>query len=515
MRFQNRFAAVCALTLAVFPARLAAQDKDFTLASCSRGDWAAYSIAAEYPATPALNSTGRRMVRFVADTGPDSVHIGIEGTIAGTEMSSADILNKNIPFEPISGLSAANVTLVKESATSLTVNGKKYACTMRTRRIDRPLALERGVLGLRGTSTVWTSSQAPLGLVKMVNDLETLYSDDYAQRCVETWTFTEGGFKNRTEGVETGPGSETFVFSQDSGETSLMAGVLSQTADYIDTVNAKDEAEEPLRSAIANDDVAALKRLVAAGLDPVNYVFSARTEGEGNMFLDAFNAASFVIHEKTLLMEAAAQGSVNVVKYLVDSKKAPVNRRSQLGESGGFRMTDEDPELGLTALYFAVTDDLTKASPQRIARKAEVARFLLSRGADVNLFYRDGDLRAPAIVWAIKCQIGQRRWNGMIPLLLEAGAEADSKIIAAMGDGSDDSAVTGSALIAAVEAGVLADVKALVAAGAPVNAETILGMTAYDYAKTNAENSKECAEILRYLEGKGAKAGSFTRMLER
>jgi hypothetical protein len=56
---------------------------------------------------------------------------------------------------------------------SLTVKGKSYACTKTVRRVTRPSNAEPMQPAWNGTSTIWTSPDVPLGIVKIENQCET------------------------------------------------------------------------------------------------------------------------------------------------------------------------------------------------------------------------------------------------------------------------------------------------------------------------------------------------------
>lgn len=509
-------AVIAAALLFLGAVPLRADNGDFTLAASARGDWARYSIDAKFPDTPGLNTSGRVVTRFIADRGADSVTMHSRGKIAGSDMEDRAILNRNREFEPVMGLQGAAVTVQSRTTEKLTVKGKTYTCAKITRKIARPLEMERMSFGLQGTSTIWMSGEVPLGLVKMVNDLTTLYSEDYGQRSVETWTYLEGGFKSWTDDVETGPEDDTLLFAHSGAGTSLQEDILSQVWDYGQAETAKADAEAPLWEAIRGDDLEALKTLEAGGLNLKEYRFGGTLQGEGNMFIDGMNAAAFLNQETTILMEAAWEGSRKIVSYLVDVKKDDVNRRARTAEAGGMRVSDEDPTIGRTALFFAVTDELHKASPERKRRKLETAKFLLSRGADPNAVFRD-DRGAQSwgnlLVWALSCQSQTHRWEGTIAALLAAGADPNGVMWASLGDIDDDPAVTSTALMTAVETGILPDVKALAEAGAKVNAETGFGQNALDRALDGAKASKEGADILKYLKARGAKPGSFAKTM--
>ncbi len=490
--------------------------QEFRLASCSRGDWAKYLVSYAYPDTPQLNTKNNEVVRFVSDTGPDSVELRGLTSIAGAEMRSGDVLNKNRPYEPILGIGGAKVTVASQGKETLKVAGTAYDCVKTVRRVERPLAIERGVVGLKGTSTIWTSAQAPLGLVRMENDLVSTFSPDYSQRCLETWILSGGGYKSWTEDVETGPERDTALFGYENAGTSLTADVMSQTADFGEAERAKLEALEPLLEALRNDDLAAFKKLEADGLDARKYRFTATNSAEGNMFSAAFNMAAVASQEMTLLMAAANEGALKIAKHLVETRKIPVNEAARTTEVLGQRLTDEDPSLGRTALFYAATGDISALGPARCAAKVEVAKYLISRGADLKRPYREA---SGASTWfgvldaSIACQTPNNRWKGMVRALLAGGADPNSVTWATLGGIDEDRSTISTALIAAVEAGILEDVKALVEAGAKVNAETVDGRNALYEAAARAEEGAEQAAILAYLKSRGAKPGTMERTM--
>ena len=219
---------------------------------------------------------------------------------------------------------------------------------------------------------------------------------------------------------------------------------------------ANDFGVTPLSLACTNGNAAMVETLLNAGADP--------------------NVAAFTTRE-TVLITAARTGNVNVVKALL-AHGARVNAKTTVGQ---------------TALMWAVSE-----------RHAEVARALIESGADVHarstvrprpmtdnsdasaanrvadrdggftplLFAaRSGDLESARLLVASGADINRVAADGTTPLIVAAGRRQEALAVFLLEQGAEANAGPGyAALHAAVPAGQLRLVQALLAHGADPNA---------------------------------------------
>jgi hypothetical protein len=173
------------------------------LTKASSGDWAEYSVTRENKTIPLLGFKDQKHWRTVSVVDESGVRIDEYLMMGGQRTTGLGrLVSLSKPFEPISGLAeAATVTVVSESAETLTVAGKSYACTKIQRKINQPVDDEKFQTKWAGTSTIWICPDVPLGgLVKMENSYEEqLNTSAEANKIVETWVLTDFGFKNWKE----------------------------------------------------------------------------------------------------------------------------------------------------------------------------------------------------------------------------------------------------------------------------------------------------------------------------
>jgi hypothetical protein len=197
-------AAVIFASAAIFiPAAAFAEDKVNLLSTAAPGDWAEYSITRQNETVPLMSFENQKHWRTVSDVGEPSVRID-DYIMFGDRRSSAlgRPVSLDKPFEPIAGMAeAAAVTVVSESAETLTLGEKSYACTKIERKIVQPIDEEKLQPKWEGTSTIWICPDVPVGgLVKMENKfVEQLMPSIEANTIVETWVLTDFGFKNWKE----------------------------------------------------------------------------------------------------------------------------------------------------------------------------------------------------------------------------------------------------------------------------------------------------------------------------
>jgi len=502
-----RLAAVLLVALCAGPAIA----QDFTLSTCSRGDWASYLVTTQDLAAPALSSKDQPRLAYVAEVGPDFVELRSEAKVASSVMRSGDTLNSTLPYEPIKGISGASVKIVSSSRESLSIRGRSFDCIKTVRDIDQAPSL--GVPGWKGRSTIWTSAAMPIGLVRMENDFASALGAGSIRKYKETWVASEFGFKERTEGVAAGPAPTEPRFAQGQG-ASAQGSLQAQTGGAIAEQAARADAYGPILEAIQADDVEALKKLEAKGLDPSSFTFTNSSGGQ-NLMGAAITASMATFQEKSLLMAAADAGSLEVVRHLVEERKVPVNRRSKTTTVDGKSYTDIDPEYGRTALFYACTEDMRKAGPEKCARKAQVAAYLLAHGAGPDLRYR---LFANSCAWeellvaCIGCQDDSRIWKGTVRALLSAKANPNGMVWITNGKKDDKPQITTTALMTAAKGGTLDDVRALVEAGAALDTENMAGGNAHTLAAKRAAESAVGKAILAYLESRGAKMSTLEEL---
>jgi hypothetical protein len=180
-----------------------ARDQVNLLTKAEFGDWAAYSVTRENKTIPLLGFKDQKHWKTVSMADESSVRIDEYFEMGGRRTTGLGrLFPLSKPFEPISGLAETTVvTVVSESAETLTLAGKSYACTKIQRKINQPVNDEKFQGKWVGTSTIWICPDVPLGgLVKMENSYEDqLNSSADVNKIVETWVLTDFGFKNWKE----------------------------------------------------------------------------------------------------------------------------------------------------------------------------------------------------------------------------------------------------------------------------------------------------------------------------
>jgi hypothetical protein len=173
------------------------------LTKASFGDWAEYSVTRENKTIPLMSFKDQKRWRIISTVDDSHVRIDEYFMMGGRRTTG---LGRLVPlsksFEPISGLAeTATVTVVSESAETLTLAGKSYACTKIQRKINQPVNDEKFQTKWEGTSTIWICPDVPLGgLVKMENSYEDqLNTSADVNKIVETWVLNDFGFKNWKE----------------------------------------------------------------------------------------------------------------------------------------------------------------------------------------------------------------------------------------------------------------------------------------------------------------------------
>lgn len=173
------------------------------LTKAASGDWAEYSVTRENKTIPLLGFKDQKHWRTVSVVDDSGVRIDEYLMMGGQRTTGLGrLVSLSKPFEPISGLAeAATVTVASESAETLNLAGKSYACTKIQRKINQPVDDEKFQPKWVGTSTIWICPDVPLGgLVKMENSYEEqLNTSAEANKIVETWVLTDFGFKNWKE----------------------------------------------------------------------------------------------------------------------------------------------------------------------------------------------------------------------------------------------------------------------------------------------------------------------------
>ena len=180
-----------------------ANDQGNLLTKAEFGDWAEYSVTRENKTIPLMGFKDQKRWRTVSTVDESNVRIDEYFMMGGSRTGGLGrLVPLNKPFEPISGLAeTATITVVSESAETLTLAGKSFACTKIQRTINQPVNDDKLQTKWVGTSTIWICPDVPLGgLVKMENNYEDqLNSSIEANKIVETWVLTDFGFKNWKE----------------------------------------------------------------------------------------------------------------------------------------------------------------------------------------------------------------------------------------------------------------------------------------------------------------------------
>jgi len=173
------------------------------LTKAALGDWAEYSVTRENKTIPLLGFKDQKRWRTISTADDGRIRIDEYLMMGGQRTTGLGrLVPLSKPFEPISGLAeTTTVTVVSESAETLTLAGKSYACTKIQRKINQSVNDEKFQTKWAGTSTIWICPDVPLGgLVKMENSYEDqLNSSSEVNKIVETWVLTNFGFKNWKE----------------------------------------------------------------------------------------------------------------------------------------------------------------------------------------------------------------------------------------------------------------------------------------------------------------------------
>jgi ankyrin repeat protein len=188
------------------------------------------------------------------------------------------------------------------------------------------------------------------------------------------------------------------------------------------------------------------------------------------------------------LVNAIWGNDSNTVHDLL-AKGIELNSRDTNGTTPLIEATNARPELAKELVTNGANPNFpsgTGSTPLMHAAshcQLDLARFLLDHGARLDAKDRDGQTGLMYAAWG--CQNGR-----MVQLLLEAGA--------AVNDRSKDG---GTALMRAASSGDLEAVKALVAAGADLNATDDNGETAFTLAQAHRYmlNKKAHKRISSYL----------------
>lgn len=187
--------------IVVFAPAFAFADADLNLLTkAAPGDWAEYSVTRQNETVPMLGFKDQKRWRAIRMV--DEASVGIDEYMLMGDQRSAGlgrIVSLEKPFEPLAGLAdAATVKVVSESADTIRVAGKNFACRKIERKIKQPLDDEKFQGKWEGTSTIWICPEVPLGgLVKMETRFaEQLMSSVEANKIVETWVLSDFGFKS-------------------------------------------------------------------------------------------------------------------------------------------------------------------------------------------------------------------------------------------------------------------------------------------------------------------------------
>lgn len=172
------------------------------LTKAAPGDWAQYVVSIQNETVPLLSVKDQKRWKVIDMVGDGFVRVD-EYVVVGSQRTRGigSMVSLNKPFEPVTGLpDGTTVTGVSESAETLALAGKSFACRKIVRKIG-PAPNSKSQSKWDGTSTIWLSPDAPLGgLVKMENRYTSqLGASSGAQKIVETWTLVEFGLKNWKE----------------------------------------------------------------------------------------------------------------------------------------------------------------------------------------------------------------------------------------------------------------------------------------------------------------------------
>jgi len=193
----HRSAVAPLAALAVLGAALPAAGKDFSLASSSEGDWAKYLVSTENKTIAMLSKKDQprwRILRSRAGANIARIDTIIEMEPGKKTIPLGSPVQIDKPYDPLFMGSEPALQTISTSSEVVSLKGKSYACTKIVRRLDRPEKMEMGQTAWKGTSTIWLSGDAPLGLVKMVNDYEEKMGQP--MKIVETWILDDSGFRS-------------------------------------------------------------------------------------------------------------------------------------------------------------------------------------------------------------------------------------------------------------------------------------------------------------------------------
>jgi hypothetical protein len=143
--------------LTILTAATAAQDKSHPFAKAKVGDWISYKIETAGAAAMTMKQT-------VTAKDTDSVTLKIEMDAGGKKMHSAEQrVSLKEAFDPTRMLqspqSKAEVAKLEEGTQTLSLGGKKYACTW----VKNKIVTQANGQKYETTSTMWVSKDVPLG----------------------------------------------------------------------------------------------------------------------------------------------------------------------------------------------------------------------------------------------------------------------------------------------------------------------------------------------------------------
>jgi hypothetical protein len=169
------------------------------LSKAGEGDWAQYAVTVDNSTTPFLGVKDQKRWRVVQNVDDNAIVIANYTKMNGERSTMAPVaVAFDKPFEPVFEIAqGAKIEVVSSGPESLTVKGKSCACTKTVRKVTRPSNAETMQPAWNGTSTIWTSPDVPLGIVKIENQSEAeLLPGSPADKIKETWTLVDFGFKN-------------------------------------------------------------------------------------------------------------------------------------------------------------------------------------------------------------------------------------------------------------------------------------------------------------------------------
>jgi hypothetical protein len=145
------------------------------LSKAGEGDWARYTVTVDNSTTPFLSVKDQKRWRVVQNVDESGIVVANYTEMGGGRATMGPVsVAFDKPFEPVFEIAqGAKIEVVSSGPESLTVKGKSYACTKTVRRVTRPSNAETMQPAWNGTSTIWTSPDVPLGIVKIENQCET------------------------------------------------------------------------------------------------------------------------------------------------------------------------------------------------------------------------------------------------------------------------------------------------------------------------------------------------------